>query len=59
MWDGLYMFDPGSGTIRRCGLAELGVSLWVSAFFFFSFLFFSGAGDRIQGLARARQVLYR
>ena len=27
--DGLYMLGPGSGTIRRCGLLGVGVSLWV------------------------------
>ena len=29
--DGLYMLDPGSGTIRRCGLVGMGVALleWV------------------------------
>jgi hypothetical protein len=27
--DGLYMIGPGSGTIRRCGLVEVGVALWV------------------------------
>ena len=27
--DGLYMLVPGSGTIRRCGLVGVGVSLWV------------------------------
>jgi hypothetical protein len=26
--DGLNMLDPGSGTIRRCGLAGVSVSLW-------------------------------
>ena len=26
--DGLYMLGPGSGTIRRCGLVGVGVSLW-------------------------------
>ena len=26
---GLYMFGPGSGIIRRCGLARVGVSMWV------------------------------
>jgi hypothetical protein len=25
--DGLYMFDPGSGTIRRCGPVGVGVAL--------------------------------
>jgi hypothetical protein len=25
--DGLYLLGPGSGTIRRCGLAGVGVSL--------------------------------
>ena len=29
--DGLYMLGPGSGTIMRCGLIEVGVSLWVWA----------------------------
>jgi hypothetical protein len=29
--DGLYMLGPGSGTIRRCGLVGVGVSLWVWA----------------------------
>jgi hypothetical protein len=29
--DGLYMFGPGSGTIRRCGLVGVGVSLWAWA----------------------------
>jgi hypothetical protein len=28
---GLYMLGPGSGTIRRCGLVGLGISLWVWA----------------------------
>jgi hypothetical protein len=27
-YDGLYMLSPGSGTVRRCGLAGVGVSLW-------------------------------
>jgi hypothetical protein len=27
--DGLYMLCPGSGTIRRCGLVGVGVSMWV------------------------------
>jgi hypothetical protein len=27
--DGLYMLRLGSGTIRRCSLVEVGVSLWV------------------------------
>jgi hypothetical protein len=26
--DGLYMLSPGSGTIRRCILVGVGVSLW-------------------------------
>jgi hypothetical protein len=29
--DGLYMLGPGSGTIRKCGPVEEGVSLWVEA----------------------------
>ena len=29
--DGLYMLGSGSGTIRRCGLVEVGVSLWAWA----------------------------
>ena len=29
--DGLYMLSPGSGTIRRCGLVGVGVSMWVWA----------------------------
>jgi hypothetical protein len=29
--DGMYMLGPGSGTIRRCGLVGIGVSLWVWA----------------------------
>jgi hypothetical protein len=29
--DGLYMLDPWSGTIRRFGLVEVGVSLWAWA----------------------------
>jgi hypothetical protein len=29
--DGLYMLGPGSGTIRRCGLVGVGVSVWVWA----------------------------
>ena len=29
--DGLYMLGPGSGTIRRCGLVGVGVSLWAWA----------------------------
>jgi len=28
-YDGLYMIGPGSGTIRRCGLVGVDVSLWV------------------------------
>lgn len=28
VWDGLYMLKPGSGTIRRCGPLEVGLSLW-------------------------------
>jgi hypothetical protein len=31
MCDGLYMLGPVSGTIRRCGLVGVGVSLWVWA----------------------------
>jgi hypothetical protein len=27
-YDGLYMLDHGSGTIRRYGLVGVGVSLW-------------------------------
>jgi hypothetical protein len=27
----LYMFGPGSDTIRRCGLVGVGVSLWARA----------------------------
>ena len=30
-WDGLYMLDPVSGTIRRCGPVGVGVSLWALA----------------------------
>ena len=30
-WDGLHMFDPGSGTIRMCGPVGVGVPLWVWA----------------------------
>jgi len=30
-YDGLHMLGPGSGTIRRCGLVGVGVSLWVWA----------------------------
>ena len=26
--DALYMYGPGSGTIRRCDLVGVGVSLW-------------------------------
>ena len=26
--DGLYMLGPGNGTISRCGLVGIGVSLW-------------------------------
>ena len=29
--DGLYILGPGSGTIWRCGLVGIGVSLWVWA----------------------------
>ena len=29
--DGLYILGPGSSTIWRCGLVEVGVSLWVWA----------------------------
>ena len=29
--DGLYMFSPGSGTVRGCGLDGVGVSPWVWA----------------------------
>jgi hypothetical protein len=29
--DGLYMFDPGSGTIRRYGPVAVGMSLWTWA----------------------------
>jgi hypothetical protein len=29
--DGLYMLVPWSGTVRRCGLAEVDVVLWVWA----------------------------
>ena len=29
--DDLYMLGPGSGTIRRCSLVGVGVSLWVWA----------------------------
>jgi hypothetical protein len=29
--DGLYMFGPESGTIRRCGIVGVGVSLWAWA----------------------------
>jgi hypothetical protein len=29
--DGLYMLGPESGTIRRCGLVGVGVSLWMLA----------------------------
>ena len=29
--DGLYMIGPGNGTIRRCDLVGVGVSLWVWA----------------------------
>ena len=29
--DGLYMLSLGSGTIRKCGLVRIGVSLWVWA----------------------------
>jgi hypothetical protein len=29
--DGLYMLGLGSGTVRRCGLVGVGVSLWVWA----------------------------
>jgi hypothetical protein len=29
--DGLYMLSPGSGTIRRCGPVEVGMSLCVRA----------------------------
>ena len=29
--DGLYMLGQGSGTIRRCGLVVVGVSLWARA----------------------------
>jgi hypothetical protein len=28
---GLYMLDPGSGMIRKCGFVGVGVSLWASA----------------------------
>ena len=28
MCDSLYILGPGSGTIRRYGLGEVGVSLW-------------------------------
>jgi hypothetical protein len=28
---GLYMLGPRSGTIKRCGLDEVGVLLWVWA----------------------------
>ena len=27
--DGLYMLNPGSGTIKRCGPVGVGLSLWV------------------------------
>jgi hypothetical protein len=27
--DGLYMLGSGRGTIRKCGLVGVGVSLWV------------------------------
>jgi len=30
-FDGLSMLGPGSGTIRRCGLVGVGVSLWAWA----------------------------
>jgi hypothetical protein len=30
-YDGLYMLCPGSGTIRRCDLVGVGISLWVWA----------------------------
>ena len=30
--DGLYILGPGSGTIRRCGLVGVGVSLWMWAY---------------------------
>ena len=26
--DGLYMLNPGSGTIRRCGPVQVGVAFW-------------------------------
>jgi hypothetical protein len=29
--DGLYMLEPGSDTIRRCGPVWVGVSLWIWA----------------------------
>jgi hypothetical protein len=29
--DGLYMLDPGSGTIQSIGVVGVGVSLWVWA----------------------------
>jgi hypothetical protein len=29
--DGLNMLGPGSGTIKKCGLVGVGVSLWVWA----------------------------
>ena len=29
--DGLYVLGPGSGTISRCDLVGIGVSLWVWA----------------------------
>jgi hypothetical protein len=28
---GVALLGPGSGTIQRCGLVEIGVSLWVWA----------------------------
>ena len=29
--DGLYILGPGSGTMKRCGLVGISVSLWVLA----------------------------
>ena len=29
--DALYMLGPGSGTVGRCGLVGVGVSLWLWA----------------------------
>jgi hypothetical protein len=30
-YNGLHMLGPGSGTVCRCGLSGVGVSLWVWA----------------------------